>query len=237
MTQRLLVLLAAFAGLSAFAGQEPQRGPGGLFAGFAIFGALDTDHDNALTAPEIDNAAAVLKQMDRNGDGRVAPDEFPAGRGGREGRGREGGRGGSGVGDEPPAAPPTPDELATMLMTYDANKNGALEKSEVPTRLQGLFARGDENGDGSLTPDEIRKAAAAQPPPAGRGRGERGREGGGRGGPPRRDALFTALDRDGDGTLSADEISGAPAALRQLDANGDGTLTIEEVFPGGRGRG
>ena len=39
--------------------------------------------------------------------------------------------------------------------------------------------------------------------------------------------------------LSADEIRGATAVLRKLDRNGDGTLTMDEIFPAmpGRGRG
>jgi hypothetical protein len=94
-----------------------------------------------------------------------------------------------------------------------------------------------------LTADEIKKAAAAQPQPAAGVRGGAGRAGDGRAGEPdgrgapRRDARFSALDRDGDGVLSADEIAAAPASLRKLDANGDGTLTLDEVFAGGRGRG
>jgi Ca2+-binding EF-hand superfamily protein len=132
-----------------------------------------------------------------------------------------------------------------MLMAFDKNKDGKLTKAEVPERLQGVFARADDNTDGVLTADEIKKAAAAQPQPTAAGRGEgRGREGegrggepGGRGGPPRRDALFTALDQDGDGGLSADEIAAAPASLKKLDTNGDGILSLEEVFAGGRGRG
>ena len=227
-----LVIVAA-AGVPA----QPQRpgGPGGPGSpGFAIFGALDTDSDNALSPAEIDNATTVLKQLDRNGDGKLTPEEFPAGRGGP-------GRGGSGVGEDPPAAPTSPDELVTMLMAFDKNKDGKLTKAEVPERLQGVFARADDNKDGLLTADEIKKAAAAQPQPTAAGRGERGREGEGRagepGGPPRRDALFTALDRDGDGGLSADEIAAAPVSLKKLDANGDGILSLEEVFAGGRGRG
>ena len=226
--------------------QEPPRqggpgGPGGPLPGMAIFGALDADHDNTLSAAEITGAPAVLKQLDRDRDGRVAGDEFPAGRGGPGGRGR--GRGGSGVGSEAPASPTSPEELAAMLMAFDQNQNGKLTKSEVPERLQGVFARADDNKDGELTADEIKKAAAAQPSPTAGGRGERGREGEGRagepgrGGPPRRDALFAALDRDGDGALSADEITAAPAALSSLDTNGDGSLAFEEVFAGGRGRG
>lgn len=220
--------------------QEPPRqggpgGPGGPPRGFAIFGALDTDHDNALSAAEIDAAPAVLKALDRNGDGRIAGDEFPAGRGRGEGRGR----GGSGVGDEAPAAPPTPDEMAATLMAFDKDGDGKLTKKEAPERLQGMFARADTNHDDALTADEIKAAAAAQPQPtanrpAGGPEGRRG-EGGREGGPPV-DVLFGALDQDRDGALSADEVAAAPASLRKLDTNGDGTLSLNELF-GGRGRG
>jgi hypothetical protein len=126
-------------------------------------------------------------------------------------------------------------------MAFDKNSDGKLKKDEVPERLQGVFARADDNKDGELTPDEIKNAAAAQPQPTAGGRGERGREGEGRGegrgGPPRRDALFAALDQDGDGALSTEEIAAAPASLKKLDVNGDGSLALEEVFTGGRGRG
>lgn len=43
--------------------------------------------------------------------------------------------------------------------------------------------------------------------------------------------VMTALDADGDGVLSAEEISNATAALRKLDKNGDGKLTEEELRP------
>ena len=177
----IALFICAAAGVRA---QEPQRpggpgGPGGPPSpGFAIFAALDADHNNALSAAEIDNAGAVLKQLDRNGDGKLTPDEFPAGRGGPGGRGPGGRGGGSGVGDEAPAAPTSPDELAAMLMAFDKNSDGKLTKAEVPERLQGVFARADENKDGVLSADEIKKAAAAQPQPA--AGGERGREGEGR---------------------------------------------------------
>jgi Ca2+-binding EF-hand superfamily protein len=236
----LLTLLAAAAiGGSA---QEPQRpggpgGPGGVppFAGRLLFTALDTDHDNSLSAAEIGAASSGLKQLDRNGDGTVTADELPPMPGGRGPGGR--GRGGSGIGGEAPAEPPTPDELAATLMAFDKNKDGRLAKSEAPDRLQGLFARLDENADSVLTADEIKKGAAAQPlqTPT-RGRGE-GRQGEGRGGPPRRDAFYSALDKNGDGILSSDEITGATTALKAIDANGDGAITMEEVFPPGPGRG
>jgi len=43
--------------------------------------------------------------------------------------------------------------------------------------------------------------------------------------------LLIALDTNGDGTIAAAEIDGAPDALRQLDTNGDGALTREELLP------
>lgn len=78
------------------------------------------------------------------------------------------------------------------------------------------------------------------------GYAQEGRGPGGRGG---RDMMrmlpvMAALDADGDGVISAEEINNAPAALRKLDKNGDGKLTEDELRPnfpqggpGGRGFG
>ena len=43
--------------------------------------------------------------------------------------------------------------------------------------------------------------------------------------------IESALDANGDGTISADEIANAPAALKTLDKNGDGQLTADEYRP------
>ncbi|MCS7305275.1 MAG: class I SAM-dependent methyltransferase [Thermoguttaceae bacterium] len=61
-----------------------------------------------------------------------------------------------------------------------------------------------------------------------------GKEGAGRPrpepfGPPRL-PVMTALDTDGDGSLSAEEIAKAPETLKKLDKNGDGQLNREELF-------
>lgn len=47
----------------------------------------------------------------------------------------------------------------------------------------------------------------------------------------RRLPLFQALDRDGDGELSARELETASRALRELDRNRDGQLSGEELSP------
>ena len=165
------------------------------------------------------------------GRGRGGPGE---GRGGGEGR-REGGEG-------DPDSNMVEDTVKT-LMAFDANGDGKLSRAEVPERLQGIFDRGDTNQDGFLTPDEIRKVAAAQAGPG--GPGERAGREGGRGEGPRGDMNFirmdpilAAVDTNGDGVLSADEIRKAPEALRKLDKDGDGKVSREEAMPaGGRGRG
>ena len=60
--------------------------------------ALDVNHDHALDADEIKNAATALATLDRNGDGRIDGEEFrppppPGRRGPPEGRERGGRRG------------------------------------------------------------------------------------------------------------------------------------------------
>jgi len=233
--------------------QEPggRQGGRGGFPQMAspLATAIDANHDNTLSSAEIDGAPAALKTLDRNNDGRLASEELmpPMGRGGEgrggEGRGREaegrmgmpGGRGGE-IGETPATSP---DELVAMLMTFDTNKDGQLERSEVPERIQGIFDRADANKDGKLTSDEIKKSAAAAPQPNRGGReGREGREGG-RGPAGFADKLLTALDTNKDGVLSADEMANAPASLRTLDLNKDGQLTPDEYRqgPGGPGRG
>ena len=117
-------------------------------------------------------------------------------------------------------------------MAFDKNKDGKLQKDEVPERMQGLFTRGDANKDGVLTQAEIRGMSQMQAAPqGGGGRGE------GRGGM-RMEPVTAALDADHDGTISADEIRNSTAALKALDRNGDGQLAGDEIRPNfGRGRG
>lgn len=228
------------------------RGPRGFLFGFML---LDSDRDGTLTPAELDAAPTVLAKMDKDADGKVTTDEMrawmmenrprggPGGPGGPRGEGfrrgaeggREGGRGGASV----------VDDTVKTLMGFDANGDGKLAKSELPERMQGMMDKADENKDGFLSQDELRKFAAAQaapPPSAGpRREGREGmREGGPEGGPRpgfremnfiRIDPLLAAIDSDKDGVLSAAEIKAAPAALRKLDKDGDGQLTRQEFMP------
>jgi Ca2+-binding EF-hand superfamily protein len=81
-------------------GQQPAGGRGGREGGGfggrgrgpgmmdPIFMALDTDHDNVIAGDEITRAAAALKGLDRNSDGKLTEDEVRPDFPGR-GRGRE----------------------------------------------------------------------------------------------------------------------------------------------------
>jgi hypothetical protein len=125
------------------------------------------------------------------------------------GRGRRDG----GVGGHRP--PPSP-----VVMVLDANHDLVIDAQEIANAPAAL-ATLDKNGDGKLTPDELRP----RPPQGG--------SGGNRGAnnnyptPP----LVQALDANGDGTIDAQEIANSSTALKSLDANGDGQLTHDEFCP------
>ena len=94
----------------------PGGGPGGAGPGMrghrppmpAIVRALDTNHDGVISAQEIANASAALETLDKNGDGKLTPNEYmgprPPMRGGRpEGRWM---RPRGGDNNQPPGPPP-----------------------------------------------------------------------------------------------------------------------------------
>ena len=54
----------------------------------------------------------------------------------------------------------------------------------------------------------------------------------------RMDPVLAAVDTNGDGVISAEELRNAAESIRKLDKDGDGKVTREEATPpGGRGRG
>jgi len=69
--------------------------------------------------------------------------------------------------------------------------------------------------------------------PGSKGPGQRG-SGGGQGRP--RHPVILALDANGDGEISAEEIAGGAAALKKLDTDGDGRISREEMRPADAGR-
>jgi len=148
------------------------------------------------------------------------PGGFPGGPG--PGPGRRGHR-----------PPPLP-----IILALDANHDGIISAEEIanaPAALKTL----DKNGDGQLTMDEL---LPPRPPGGPDGPGGLGGDGP-PDGPPPPDAegkhphhrpvppIIAALDTNGDGVISADEIANASASLLKLDKNGDGQLTMDELRP------
>ena len=104
------------------------------------------------------------------------------------------------------------------------------ERRERPSRAAGEPSR--ERGQGA----ERRQ----RPSGASRERGSQSGGRGGQGGPGgfmRMFPVMSALDSDGNGEISPEEIKGAVAALKKLDKNKDGKLTEDELRPNFGGRG
>lgn len=166
--------------------------------------ALDLNHDGVISADEIKAAPKSLLALDKNGDGHITAEE---------------------VSPRPENAP-SPSDLADRLMAFDKDHKGYLVASDLPDRMQGIFARGDANHDGKLTPEELKALGDKQTAPSGpANRGGRG------GGPFRFDPLLTALDTNHDGELSPEEIAAAATSLLALDKNGNGQIDADEMRP------
>lgn len=78
---KLLTTLAVLTAVTALTAEEmpPFDGPrpdGHRPPPPPIVGALDGNHDGVIDADEIANASRALQALDKNGDGKLTPDEF-----------------------------------------------------------------------------------------------------------------------------------------------------------------
>jgi Ca2+-binding EF-hand superfamily protein len=98
-----------------------------------VLDALDTDHDGEISSTEILNSSSALKKLDRNGDGRLTPDEL------------------------------IPDEEAIqasiIMMRLDKNGDGSISEAERGSDdaepLRNLLRSADRNRDGVVTREEL----------------------------------------------------------------------------------
>jgi len=186
----LVFFVAAVMGLTAAAMAQPPGGPGGRREGgpgpggpggrgpgfgpppSPIIDALDANGDREISAQEIEQAAAALKKLDRNDDGKLTEDEFrggpprpgdrgPQGPGGR-GRpdderapGREGDRGAPGRPDESRGGPPGPGGPPGLGGPGGPRFGGPPDPEMFVERAMAF----DADKDDKLSRDELRKMA------------------------------------------------------------------------------
>lgn len=230
--------------------------------GMALGGQAEADEPPAPAEATADSSqpAALFKQLDANSDGQVTKDEAPAERrklfrrlvrrADTDGNGKlseaEFIAGMKEDRADPPAEPPAgADNRYTQFLQADSgdvfkrldvNGDGKIEQSELPepvrARLAQFLENFDVNRDKTLTRDEFDKGHALLKAQAGVGQpaqpsaAQSARPGGAVA------ALLRALDSDGDGKLSKEEIVASPTALLALDQDGDGTLNRRELMPG-----
>ena len=133
-----------------------------------------------------------------------------------------------------------------FMQALDTNHDGILSADEIANAAKSLLTL-DKNGDGQITLEEFlgprplrgpggpggnqTGSPDGNPPPDGPPGGQSKGPGGQH---PPIPPIFAALDTNGDGVLSADEIANAPKSLLKLDKNADGQLTQDELRPGRR---
>lgn len=113
---------------------------------------FDKDRDGSLSKEEIDDAANVLRALDRDEDGIVTAEEA------RPRRERRGAGGPGGDGEERPGA--GFGGRGGFVMRFDTDKDGFVTRDEYVSGAEEQFNRFDGDHDGKIDADE---AAAATP--------------------------------------------------------------------------
>ncbi|HUG71500.1 MAG TPA: hypothetical protein VMM76_27390 [Pirellulaceae bacterium] len=126
--------------------------------------------------------------------------------------------------NEDPSLANVSQTINAQFSMLDADNNGYLDMEEYSGQILGIqipFEALDADGDGMIFEQEV--AALLEQRQAVVRAQIRARAA------DQEDALFRALDTNGDGRLTAREIYGAPAVLKALDDDQDGQLQSHEI--------
>ena len=163
---------------------------------------LDTNKDGLVTKVEMQTAAAErISAADQDGDGAASAEELKEHfRAEHEAR------------------------RTAKFAEKDANGDGSLSRDEVSQMPQEIFERIDQNGDGSLSQAELSAMKGKHRKASSEHHTERAAK------------IFEKLDANQDGLLSKDELERMPQErFTALDTDGDGSLTQAEMAAGRRG--
>ncbi|TWU05510.1 EF-hand domain-containing protein [Stieleria varia] len=212
-TRALLIpglLAAAMAGTTIAQDGERERGP------------RDGDRGAERGPRDGDRGPGGPRDGDRGPGG---PRDGDRGPGGPRGFGGPGGPGGG---------PEMMMRMMPVLAALDADHDGKISKSEIDNAAVALRTL-DKNSDGQLTAEELRPEFPGRGPggPEGRGPGGpegRGPEGRGPGGPEGRGPGGRGPGGpEGRGPGGEASVEGAVQRMLQMDKNNDGSLTADEL--------
>lgn len=190
------------------AGENPARG--GFFARIR---EMDANGDGRIARDEWRGRVEMFDRLDRNADGALDAADMP---------GRGAGRGGLDA-PRPGATPPEPmpREARVLFDEADLDDDGELDADELAGRPD--LRAWDADRDGRVSTAECE---AQRSPPSNEGDGD----------PPGRPrgrafdaAQLRRFDRDGDGRVDRTEFPGPERAFDRIDTNQDGYLDAADL--------